>query len=153
MKTAILAIVTIFCSIVNAQTSTTYSDASGRVIGYGSTVGNQTTYSDAAGRVIGYESQIGISSTYSNSLGQVTGYGSTLGQQQQPGNQPQPLPPFFNQSTIGRWQKIKATEETTKLNHKDKLLMRKSNETNVALKHTVLEKNSKNQIHKPYKDK
>ena len=102
MKTAILAIAIILSSTVSAQTSTTYSDASGRVIGYGSTVGNQTTYSDAGGRVIGYESQNGISSTYSNSMGQVTGYGSTLGQQQQPSNQPQPLPPFLNQSTIGR---------------------------------------------------
>lgn len=99
----ILCVLALFAILPVSAQQTTYSDASGRVIGYGSTVGNQTTYSDAGGRVIGYESQNGISSTYSNSMGQVTGYGSTLGQQQQqPSNQPQPLPPFLNQSTIGR---------------------------------------------------
>ena len=84
----------LLASSAMAQTSTTYSDAMGRTIGYGSTVGNQTTYSDQYGRVVGYESQVGIGSTYSNSQGQVTGYGSTLGQPQPPYTPPTQMPNF-----------------------------------------------------------
>lgn len=84
-----------------AQT-TTYSDSMGRVVGYGSTVGNQTTYSDAGGRVVGYESQVGNSSTYSNSMGQVTGYGSTLGQPQPPYTPATQMPSFNQNVYTGR---------------------------------------------------
>lgn len=90
-------IIGLFVTSAMAQTSTTYSDAMGRTIGYGSTVGNQTTYSDQYGRVVGYESQVGISSTYSNQQGQVTGYGSTLGQPQPPYTPPTQMPNFGNQ--------------------------------------------------------
>jgi hypothetical protein len=86
MNKLLLSMILLISSPLMAQT-TTYSDSMGRVVGYGSTVGNQTTYSDSYGRVVGYESQNGISSTYSNSMGQVTGYGSTLGQ-------PQPYTPY-----------------------------------------------------------
>jgi hypothetical protein len=86
MRKLIFVATVLLAGAAHAQT-TTYSDNMGRVIGYGSTVGNQTTYSDSFGRVVGYESQNGISSTYSNSMGQVTGYGSTLGQ-------PQPYTPY-----------------------------------------------------------
>jgi hypothetical protein len=97
----IMFLVGLFVTSAMAQT-TTYSDSSGRVIGYGSTVGNQTTYSDAGGRVVGYESQVGISSTYSNSMGQVTGYGSTLGQPQPPYTPPTQMPSFNPNVLIGR---------------------------------------------------
>lgn len=98
----IIFAVCLLASSAMAQTTTTYSDASGRVIGYGSTVGNQTTYSDAGGRVVGYESQVGISSTYSNAMGQVTGYGSTLGQPQPPYAPPTQMPSFTPNVLIGR---------------------------------------------------
>ena len=82
---SLIFVATLLCAgAAHAQTTTTYSDSMGPVVGYGSTVGNQTTYSDNMGRVIGYENQIGITSTYSNSMGQVTGYGGTLGQPQPP---------------------------------------------------------------------
>ena len=97
MNKILLSMMLMISSPLMAQTSTTYSDAGGRVIGYGSTNGITTTYSDAGGRVIGYESQVGTSSTYSNAAGQVTGYGSTLGQPQPPYTPPTQMPNFGNQ--------------------------------------------------------
>lgn len=97
MRKIALLVIMLTSLSAQAQTTTTYSDASGRVIGYGSTNGITTTYSDAGGRVLGYESQVGISSTYSNQAGQVTGYGSTLGQPQPPYAPPTQMPNFSYQ--------------------------------------------------------
>jgi hypothetical protein len=85
------------CLIAGAASAqqTTYSDASGRVVGYGFTNGIQTTYSDSAGRVVGYGAQVGNQTTVSNGAGQVTGYSSQINTNPNPQSnpyQPQAMP-------------------------------------------------------------